>query len=129
MKVNATKTQMLVLGTPAMLRNLPPVTVCFCGSVVVDAGTVKNLGLYLDRHLNYQAHISAITSKCTGILIGLSHARHVIPANTLKAIVQALVRYIDRTILHERVRILWSDSGPCAENPELLRAGRFSYIT
>ena len=34
-------------------------------------------------------------------------------------------RYIDRTILHERVRILWSDAdGPCAENPELLRAGR-----
>ena len=96
MKVNATKTQMLVLGTPAMLRNLPPVTVSFCGSVVVDAGTVKNLGLYLDRHLNYQAHISAITSKCTGILIGLSHARHVIPANTLKAIVQALVISIVR---------------------------------
>ena len=115
---------MLVLGTPAMLRNLPPVTVSFCGSVVVDAWTVKNLGLYLDRHLNYQAHISAITSKCTGILIGLSHARHVIPANTLKAIVQALVISI--------VRYCMSVYGSCGvtqmarvqKNPELLRAGR-----
>ena len=29
MKLNAKKTQMLVLGTPAMLRNLPPVTLRF----------------------------------------------------------------------------------------------------
>ena len=96
MKVNAAKTQMLVLGTPAMLRGLPPVTVNFCGSTVVDAGTVKNLGLYLDRHLNYQAHITAMASKCTGILIALSHARHVMPANTRKVVVQALVISIVR---------------------------------
>ena len=64
--------------------------------MVVDAGAVENLGLYLDRHLNFQAHISAVTSKCTGILIALGHARHVMPVNTLKIIVQALVISIVR---------------------------------
>ena len=71
MKVNTAKTQMLVLGTPAMLRGLPSVTVNFCGSIVGDAGTVKNFGLVLDRHLSYQAHIDAMTAKCTGMLIAL----------------------------------------------------------
>ena len=44
--VNATKTQMLVLGTPAMLRTLPPVVVRFCGNVIADSREVKNLGVY-----------------------------------------------------------------------------------
>ena len=96
MKTNASKTKMLVLGTPAMLRSLPPVTVSFCGTELKDTGTVKNLGLHLDRHLNYQTHIDVMTAKCTGILIALSHARHVMPARTLKVVVQALVISIVR---------------------------------
>ena len=67
MKVNTAKTQMLVLGTPGMLRTLPPVTVTFCGTAVNGALTVKNLGLCLDRHLNYQAQVDAMTAKCTGM--------------------------------------------------------------
>ena len=96
MKTNASKTKMLVLGTPAMLRSLPPVTISFCETVLRDTGTVKNLGLHLDRHLSYQPHIDAMTAKCTGILIALSHARHVMPARTLKVVVQALVLSIVR---------------------------------
>ena len=65
-----------------MLRSLPPVTISFCETVLRDTGTVKNLGLHLDRHLSYQPHIDAMTAKCTGILIALSHARHVMPART-----------------------------------------------
>ena len=95
-KLNATKTQMLVLGTPAMLRELPPVTLSFCGTVIPDSRQVKNLGLTIDRHLNYQSHIDTMTNKCTGILIALSHARHVIPKSSLKIIVQALVMSIVR---------------------------------
>ena len=45
MKLNATKAQMLVLGTPAMLRTLPPVVVRFCGNVIADSREVKNLGV------------------------------------------------------------------------------------
>ena len=53
MKVNAAETQMLVLGTPAMLRNMPPVVISFCGSTVPDSRVVRNLGVTIDRHLNY----------------------------------------------------------------------------
>ena len=40
--VNATKTQMLVLGTPAMLRTLPPVVVRFCGNVIAGAWNARD---------------------------------------------------------------------------------------
>ena len=61
----------------------------------------------MDRHLDFQAHITAMTSKCTGILIALSHARHAMPANTRKIIVQALVISI--------VRYCMSVYGSCGE--------------
>ena len=99
MKLNAKKTQMLVLGTPAMLRNLPPVTLRFSGSVIPDSGVVKNLGVMLDRHLSFEAHVDYMTKKCTGILIALSHARHVVPRKTMKCIVEALALSIVRYCL------------------------------
>ena len=99
MKLNAKKTQMIVLGTPAMLRTLPPVVVRFCGNTITDSREVKNLGVYIDCHLNFEAHVSNVTRKCTGILIGLSHARHVIPRQTLKVIVEALAMSVVRYCL------------------------------
>ena len=99
MMLNATKTQMLVLGTPAMLRTLPPVVVRFCGNVIADSREDKNLGVYLDRHLSFEPHVTYISRKCTGILIGLLHARHVIPRQTLKVIVEALVMSVVRYCL------------------------------
>ena len=52
---------------------------------------VKNLGVIFDRHLSWDAHIQEITRKCFGILIGLSHVRHYLPAEILPTIVTALV--------------------------------------
>ena len=96
MKVNAAKTQMVVFGTPAMLRNMPPVVIRFCDSAIPDSHVVRNLGITMDRHLNYQSHIDSITKKCIGTLIALNHARHVIPKSALKTIVQCLVMSIVR---------------------------------
>ena len=96
MKVNSAKTQMIVLGTPAMLRSLPNVTINFCGNIIVDSKVVKNLGVMLDRHLNFEHHVSTIQNKATGILIALNNARHVIPKRLMPAIVQGLVISIIR---------------------------------
>ena len=91
MKLNAQKTQMIIIGSPAMLRGLPPVRLAFCGADVQETRLVKNLGVTIDRHLNYQSHIDTMTQKCTGILVALSHSRHVLPRAALKTVVQALV--------------------------------------
>ena len=96
MKVNSAKTQMIVLGTPAMLRSLPNVTINFCGNIIVYSKVVKNLGVMLDRHLNFEHHVSTIQNKATGILIAHNNARHVIPKRLMPAIVQGLVISIIR---------------------------------
>ena len=96
MKLNAAKTQMLMLGTPAMLRDVPPVSLRFCGTLIRESREVKNLGVTIDRHLNFQCHIDVMSRKCVGILIALSHARHVIPKAQLSSVVQALVLSIVR---------------------------------
>ena len=49
------------------------------------------LGVTIDRHLNYQSHIDVMTRKCTGALLALIHARHVIPRSAIRQIVQGLV--------------------------------------
>ena len=91
MRLNTAKTKMLVIGTPAMLRGLAPVTLDFCATNITESKTVKNLGVMLDRHLSYEPHVDTVTQKCTGMLLALMHARHVIPRSALRSIVQSLV--------------------------------------
>ena len=99
MKVNTAKTQMMVLGTKAMLRNFPPVTLKFGNSTVTDSKCVKSLGVLLDRHLNFEQHVNSVKNKATGILIALTHVRHVVPAQVMPQIVQSLVLSIVRYCL------------------------------
>ena len=79
------------IGTRTMLNDTTDVTITFNGSQIQSSRTVRNLGVTIDQHLNYQAHIDNVTSKCTGMLIALNNARHVIPATTLSSLVQGLV--------------------------------------
>ena len=107
MKVNAQKTQLLVLGTPAMLRNMQPVQINFCGTIIHESRTVKNLGVTMDRYLNYQEHIDSLVHKCNGILIGLNNAKHTLPKSVIRPIVQALAVSV--------VRYCLSVYGTCTE--------------
>ena len=70
---------------------MPPVVISFCGSTVPDSRVVRNLGVTIDRHLNYQSHIDVMTRKCTGALLALIHARQVISRSAIRQIVQGLV--------------------------------------
>ena len=91
MKVNTAKTQLIVFGTRAMLRHMPPVSVKFGSAVVTESRTVKNLGVVMDRHLTFEPHVDQLVARSTGTLIALSHAKHVLPKETLVRIVSALV--------------------------------------
>ena len=91
MKVNATKSQMIVFGTRQQLRDIPPVSVRFAGTTVNESDTVNNLGIVMDKHLPFHSHVDHVVSKCTGSLLALNHARHVLPTLTMKPIVTSLV--------------------------------------
>ena len=91
MKVNSEKTQLIVFGTKAMLRDLPEVRLNFGASVICESRTVKNLGLVMDRFLTFDAHIDQLVGKCTGMLLALSHVKHCLPSDIIESLVMSLV--------------------------------------
>ena len=91
LKINAKKTQIMLLGTRQMLHGIPTLRLKVGDTIVSESREVKNLGVHMDRHLTYETHIDQLTSKCTGFLICLIHAKHTIPSRVLKLLVQALV--------------------------------------
>lgn len=83
MKVNAEKTQVVVIGTQAILCDLLP-ALHLCGNVVTDSLVLNSLGVIVHRHLTYLAHIDFLPKKCTDILMALNFALHLIPTSALK---------------------------------------------
>ena len=91
LKVNTSKTELILFGSRPNCRNLNPISVRFRQETVPERPTVRNLGVLFDKHLTWDAHVSALVKKCYGILIGLAHVRHSIPSNLLPMVVNALV--------------------------------------
>ena len=91
LKVNTDKTELMVLGSRQNCRSLDPVMVHFREDTVHESPCVKNLGVLFDKHFTWDSHVSSLTRKCYGILIGLAHVRHIIPRELLPQLVDALV--------------------------------------
>jgi len=91
LKVNVSKFELIVFGSKQNLRNLPTINVSYRDTCLTPSSEVKNLGLIFDQHLSWDAHVRALSRRCCGILIALSHLRHYLPPETLPEIVTALV--------------------------------------
>ena len=76
-----------------MAAAVEPVGVQFVGETLQPVPTARNLGVVFDSRLCFEPHIDTIAAKCFGILIGLMHAKHIIPASVLPTVVNALVMY------------------------------------
>ena len=91
LKVNASKTQLMLLGSPQNLRTLPDIRVTFRDHDLLPISEAKNLGLIFDRSLNWAAHVDSVTRSCFGVLSGLSHLRGHLPTSVILSLVNALV--------------------------------------
>ena len=91
LKVNADKTQLIVLGSRQNIKRLPPVSVRFMGVTVAGSPTARNPGVVFDQSMTFSAHIDDVVRRCTGTLCGLSHSRHYLPQSTLIRLVEGLV--------------------------------------
>ena len=91
LKVNASKTQLIVFGSRQNLRKLPDFRVSFRDAALQPCAQVGNLGVTFDSTLSWDAHVSELSRRCTGLLIGLSHARHSLPDGIIRTLVTALV--------------------------------------
>ena len=91
LKLNTSKTEILLLGTRQNTRGLSPVSVRVGGGTIQESRCVKNLGVLFDRHLSWDAHVSDVVRKSVGLLIGLRHLSHFLPQHVMCTVVQALV--------------------------------------
>ena len=90
-KINAQKTQFIILGSRQNIRRLPSVNIKFMGASVAGSATVLNLGVTFDQHMTFTNHVDSVVQRCTGMLCGLSHSRHSLPQSTLLTLIQGLV--------------------------------------
>ena len=91
LKVNAKKTQLIAIGSRQNLRELPSFEISFRDTLLIPCSEVKNLGVTFDKNLSWDSHVGVVSQRCNGILIGMSHVRHVLPHSIVKTLVTALV--------------------------------------
>ena len=120
LKLNTSKTEILLLGTRQNTRNISPVSVRVGGETIQESPCVKNLGVIFDRHLTWDAHVSDVVRKCIGLLIGLRHLSHFLPRHVLLAIVQGLV------ISRVRYCVSVYGNGSAANGARLLKVVNFA---
>ena len=84
MMVNAGKTELLLCGDRRQLSQISdPPTVKFMDDSLHYSKSVKNLGVIMDPGLSWGIHIKHVTDRCTGILVALQNAKHLLPADVL----------------------------------------------
>ena len=81
----------MLFGSKQNLRTVPKFSVKFRDHLLIPCSEVKNLGLVFDRTLSWNSHIALVSKRCFGILTGLSHLRHSLPAGVLAILVNSLV--------------------------------------
>ena len=92
MCVNTSKTELLFAGGRQQLaatHHTPRVQ--FMGATLEPVTQVETRGLIMDSRLTYEPHIDNVVKRCNGILIGLLHARHILPRKILPLPVDTLV--------------------------------------
>ena len=80
-----------LFGTRQMLRDIADVTGKFNGATIRSMNQARNLGVIFDQNLDFRLHVDQLVPKCTGMLLALNHAKHVIPMATVKYLITALV--------------------------------------
>ena len=68
MKINPDKTEILLFYPPSLEKEVLIKGIMFEEQCIRFSDCVKNVGVYLDKHLNFNKHINNITSHCYKIL-------------------------------------------------------------
>jgi hypothetical protein len=91
LKLNEDKTEFLILGSSHTLRNLPPIQLNFCGSLISSSLSVRNLGITFDSQLNMSNHINILRRNINFQLRNISRIRRFLDFESCHHIVRALV--------------------------------------
>ena len=91
LKLNAKKTQLLLLGRRFRAHELESVKVIMNGEQLIRSRMVKYLGVWIDDGLTWRRHIEMVRKKCFSGLSNLRRFSGVLPSALKKKVYNALV--------------------------------------
>ena len=91
LKMNEAKTNFMLAGTKNNVKRASSFTLDINGKVVRASDNLIFLGVFIDSHLSWEAHISQVVKKCNYILVSFYRLRHNFTSDTLKLLIEACV--------------------------------------
>ena len=92
LQLNAVKSEVMILGTPAQLRSASVVfSVDVAGSTLQFTPQVKSLGVILDSHMRFDSHVRAIVRACNDHTRTLQHGRKQLTSETAQTIACSVI--------------------------------------
>ncbi|XP_078139509.1 uncharacterized protein LOC144539314 [Centroberyx gerrardi] len=91
LRLNANKTEMLVVGPKTQLPLVSDLTLNFGDSLITQSPTVKNLGVTFDSALSFDAHIKEITKIAFFHLRNISKIRSLLNTADAETLIHAFV--------------------------------------
>jgi Reverse transcriptase (RNA-dependent DNA polymerase)/Endonuclease-reverse transcriptase len=123
MEINPSKTQLLVVGRPHIVKSLGHISIKIGDVTIHASSSIKILGLLIESSLDWSQHIHSLTRKCNSVLWSLYPIQHLLSISNRKIIVNAYVLSIINYM-----SIIWGTSGKGhvkAVESIIRRAGRF----
>lgn len=91
--LNSNKTQCIFIGTWPIIRKIPSDTKLTFDNISITPNTqVKNLGVTIDCHMNFDVHIHEMYKKVMGHLLFLSIVKNKFESETRKTVVESIAR-------------------------------------
>ena len=91
LKLNSSKTELLVVGSKSALAKMEPFTICVDGSTIPCSNQVKSLGVILDNTLSFSAHINSMSRSAFYHLRNIARLRPALTQQNAEVLVNAYV--------------------------------------
>lgn len=91
LKLNQDKTELIVFAPKHRVKDFSNCNLSFGGTVISDAPSVKNLGVFFDRSLTMEKQVSATSRSCFHQIRNIGRIRNFITDDACKTLVNSLV--------------------------------------
>lgn len=91
LKLNDDKTEMLIIGTQAMLKKLPPLTLTVGNDCISPAASARNIGAIFDNNLSMSNHVSQICKSAWNQLRQIGQIRKYLDSSTTATLMHSFV--------------------------------------
>lgn len=69
---------MLIIGLPQLLNKLPTASIRMLGKEITPSAVAYDLGIYIDRSLTYNEHITKTASTCLHKIVQINRIKHLL---------------------------------------------------